>query len=48
VAIWISVATTYQRGQGGPTMVAEQIVEFGRLGLDVWWDIYFDATAKNS
>lgn len=35
-------------GQGGPTMVAEQMVELGRLGLDVWWDIYFDATAKNS
>ena len=28
-------------GQGGPTMSAEQMIEFGRLGLDVWWDIYF-------
>lgn len=28
-------------GQGGPTMSAEQMNELGRLGLDVWWDIYF-------
>lgn len=31
-------------GQGGPTMSAEQMAELGRLGLDVWWDIYFDSS----
>lgn len=35
-------------GQGGPTMSADQMVELGRLGLDVWWDIYLDAGAESS
>ena len=30
-------------GQGGPAMSAEQMLELGNLGLDVWWDIYFDS-----
>lgn len=32
-------------GQGGPIMSSEQMSELGKLGLDVWWDIYFDPAA---
>ncbi|WP_314972198.1 DUF4279 domain-containing protein [Comamonas testosteroni] len=30
-------------GQGGPIMSSEQMLELGQLGLDVWWDVYFDS-----
>lgn len=32
---WVSV------GQGGPVIGSEQMKILSRLGLDVWWDIYF-------
>lgn len=37
---WVSV------GQGGPVIGSEQMQQLSRLGIDVWWDIYFDATAE--
>lgn len=32
-------------GQGGPIMSSAQMLELGQLGLDVWWDMYFDPDA---
>jgi len=29
-------------GHGGPTMDPEQLVQLGSLGVEVWFDIYFD------
>lgn len=29
------------RGQGGPWLMPEQMLKLGRLGISVWWDIYF-------
>lgn len=34
-------------GQGGPTMSAEQMSELGQLGIDVWFDVYFDSAAED-
>jgi hypothetical protein len=34
-------------GQGGPWLMAEQMLKLGALGISIWWDIYFsdeDAT----
>ena len=35
-------------GQGGPTMSAGQMSVLGALGLDVWWDIYFDTSSRQA
>ena len=32
---WVST------GQGGPWLMPNQMLELGRLGIGVWWDIYF-------
>lgn len=37
---WLSV------GQGGPTIGPEQSKVLGALGIEVWFDIYFDDAAK--
>lgn len=34
--LWLS------KGQGGPTISPQQMTELARLGIDVWWDVYFD------
>jgi hypothetical protein len=28
-------------GQGGPWLMPEQMLRLGRLGIEVWWDVYF-------
>ena len=28
-------------GQGGPWLMPEQMLQLGRLGISVWWDVYF-------
>ena len=30
-------------GHGGPTLSPTQMLAFGRLGIELWFDIYFDA-----
>ncbi len=35
VSYWVS------NGQGGPQLWPEQMLKLGRLGLPIWWDIYF-------
>jgi hypothetical protein len=35
VSYWLS------SGQGGPWLMPEQMMKLGRLGIPVWWDIYF-------
>jgi Domain of unknown function (DUF4279) len=35
---WVSM------GQGGPAMSCQQMKQLGHLGIDIWWDIYFDST----
>lgn len=37
---WVST------GQGGPWLMPQQILKLGRLGIGVWWDIYFSAEDK--
>jgi hypothetical protein len=32
---WVSV------GQGGPWLMPEQMLKLGKLGIEVWWDVYF-------
>jgi hypothetical protein len=32
---WVST------GQGGPWLMPQQMLKLGRLGIEVWWDIYF-------
>jgi hypothetical protein len=29
-------------GHGGPTLSSKQLLGFGKLGIEVWFDIYFD------
>jgi Domain of unknown function (DUF4279) len=29
-------------GQGGPALWPHQMLKLGKLGIEVWWDIYFD------
>ena len=29
-------------GQGGPWLMPEQMLKLGRLGIAVWWDVYFE------
>jgi len=33
---WVSI------GQGGPTLRPHQMTKLGNLGIEIWWDIYFD------
>jgi len=33
---WVST------GQGGPWLMPQQMLKLGRLGIAVWWDIYFE------
>jgi len=33
---WLSV------GQGGPWLMPKQMLKLGALGIELWWDIYFD------
>ena len=33
-------------GQGGPSMNPEQMVQLGELGVELWFDIYFDHESK--
>lgn len=35
MSYWVSI------GQGGPWLMAEQMLKLGTLGISVWWDIYF-------
>ena len=35
VSYWLS------NGQGGPQLWPEQMLKLGRLGIPIWWDIYF-------
>ena len=35
VSYWVST------GQGGPWLMPQQMLQLGRLGIEVWWDIYF-------
>ena len=37
---WVST------GQGGPWLMPQQMLKLGRLGLEVWWDIYFSDEGK--
>jgi hypothetical protein len=37
VSYWVST------GQGGPWLMPRQMLELGKLGLEVWWDIYFQS-----
>jgi hypothetical protein len=32
---WVST------GQGGPWLMPQEMLKLGRLGIEVWWDIYF-------
>jgi hypothetical protein len=32
---WVST------GQGGPGLMPEQMLKLGRLGISIWWDVYF-------
>lgn len=41
ITYWLSV------GQGGPWMMPQQMLKLGTLGIDVWWDIYFDDAGEN-
>ncbi len=34
---WVSV------GQGGPWLMPQQMLKLGTLGIEVWWDIYFES-----
>lgn len=38
--IWVSV------GQGGPVISPPQMTALVELGLDVWWDVYFDTSEQ--
>ena len=33
---WVS------RGQGGPSLLPQQLLKLGTIGIEVWWDIYFE------
>lgn len=37
---WVST------GQGGPWLMPQQMLKLGRLGIEVWWDIYFSDEDK--
>ncbi|MFZ2640620.1 MAG: DUF4279 domain-containing protein [Verrucomicrobiia bacterium] len=28
-------------GQGGPWLMPQQMLKLGRMGIEVWWDVYF-------
>ena len=34
-------------GQGGPWLMPQQMLRLGRLGIEVWWDIYFAHEAED-
>lgn len=40
VSYWVS------NGQGGPALWPHQMVILGKLGIGVWWDIYFASEDK--
>ena len=33
-------------GQGGPVISPVQMTRLAKLGLDVWWDVYFDSASS--
>jgi hypothetical protein len=33
-------------GQGGPSLEVETMKELARLGLPIWWDVYFDGSGN--
>jgi len=33
-------------GQGGPSMDPQQMIQLGELGIELWFDIYFDQEAR--
>ena len=37
---WVST------GQGGPWLMPQQMLTLGRLGIGVWWDVYFSGEDK--
>jgi hypothetical protein len=37
---WVST------GQGGPWLMPEQMLKLGRLGISIWWDVYFSDEDK--
>ena len=40
VTYWVS------SGQGGPSLLPEQMLKLGALGISIWWDIYFSETLE--
>ena len=40
MSYWVS------RGQGGPWLMPDQMLKLARLGISVWWDIYFDEAER--
>ena len=39
---WVST------GQGGPSLEVATMEELARLGLPIWWDVYFDGSARTN
>ena len=38
----IDIVSFYRSvGQGGPWLMPQQMLKLGKLGIHVWWDIYF-------
>ena len=38
----IDIISYYQSvGQGGPWLMPQQMIKLGKLGINVWWDVYF-------
>lgn len=35
------------RGDGGPTLWPKQMSEIAQLGIELWFDLYFDAPSKD-
>jgi len=38
---WLS-----SNGHGGPWLMPEQMLKLGRMGISVWWDVYFSDEDK--
>ncbi len=40
MSYWVGI------GQGGPALWPRQMLQLGALGLEVWWDVYFNHDDK--
>ncbi len=42
--------TTYwvSTGQGGPWLMPDQMLKLGSLGIEIWWDVYFERSAEHA